>query len=362
MFGAFRLWTFGSCSVLIDAMRRFGFDEWTEIEDFASEGLLRRVKRKKLSNLQDGCSFAAIMARPVIEARSGGTITATLEVSPFDDRFPTIDWRADLPQARHRRRRSIGSRISALYLRDLREYPSALTIQINVSSPSVLDATFRSFCASIPEVLKGINDVAGAGLLTSDGFVLPPESLASRIEQLPELRAKVDGDYPVVYISSRATSPSGGLWLASDELTSGMASVALPAELRIEAMPEGEYRRHLATRGVFETPDGALVLGDRQSHKLHALAEALYSSTNRTLCPMTNAVLDRSLGLAASRRPFLLVDADRCRKMSACIEAYSEKALGPDREGIVDGLAHALTTCIGGIGPDTSQILRTALT
>lgn len=359
MFGVFRLWTFGSCDVLIDAMHRFGFEEWMEIEDFAGAGKLRREKSRQLVGIRAARPFAAILARPVVDVRSGCTIESVLEVSPFDGCFPAIDWRAELPLGQKRRRRSIGSRISALYLRDMHEYPSTLTIQVNAPSPSILNDAFRSFCETVPDVLEGVDDVVGAGLLTSGDFALPPESLAPRIEQIHELRAKVDRDYPVVYVSAQASSASGGLWMAADGLTSDDASI-LPTQFRVVAMSEREYRNHLVARGVFETPDGALVLGDRRSHELHASATALYESTDRTLCPLTNEVLDRALGLPATKRPLLLVSSERRRELSACVESYSTKLAAVERAVIAEGLVQALLKCSAGIGPETAQALRAA--
>lgn len=360
-FGVFRLWTFGSCGLLIDAMCRFGFREWKEIEDFSHASSPRSAVSRKLVGLEVSRPLASMLASPATDSRSGGTIEAVLEVSPFDARFPVIDWRTDLSQERKRRRRSIGSRISAWYLRDVHEYPSTLTLKLTAASPQVLSTVFRSFCASIPDVLTDIPDVAGAGLLTDGGFVLPPESMASRIEQISELRAKVDCDYPVVYISAaQSTGRSGGMWVAEGDLTFDAGASNMPSRLRIPSMPEAEYRHHLIARGIFETPDGALVLGDRQNHELHAAAVALYESTDRTLCPLTNATLNLALMLPTTKQPFLLVGSERCRRLSACVDAYSSKlSSGAARSIVGAGWIQALMGCPEGISPDTARALRT---
>lgn len=359
-FGVLRLWTFGSCDLLIEVMRRFGVESWKEVEDFSTSAVSRH-KKKRFCDLEPDRRFASILASAAVDSTSGATVEATLEVSPFDARFPVIDWRAELSRERKQRRRSVGSRISARYLRDVHEYPSALTIHFSTpSSQHELGVVFRAFCASIPSVLEGIPAIAGVGLVSDGGYVLPPDSLASRIEQTIELRAKVDRDYPVVYLPATrlAEAASTGLWMADDILNCDAGRFRLPDEIRIQQLSDRDYREFRIKRGIFETGDGALILGDRQGHKLNAAALACFESTDRMLCPLTNPALNLALGLAPAKRPFLLVSLERCRWLSACVSLYSASLRSDlDRKRVAEGLISALTTCDQGIGPEVARVL-----
>jgi hypothetical protein len=342
-----RVWTFESSNLLIDVLRRLASLCVVALEDFLSPSRRTRVQFDEIE--RDSIVFASLHAQHDCD-RSSTRIEATLDVSPFDARFPRFDWGSKLAPDRTRHRRSVASRVLASYLRDVIEYPNVLTVELTVPSADV-DTAFRSFCERVRGALDGIDNLSGVGAISGGGIVLPPESLAWRFEQISDLRCKFDRRYPVAFCSD------GGFWISDRSLAEEVENPDIPPEKLIAPMGDKEYHDFMSKRGVFELRGGALVTGDRAEHPLHVIATDLLSATGRALCPLSNDEIDRQLGVEPSLRPHLLLPIERCAVLTQRVRAFSLN--GSDSQAAIGSqLIRSLQGQDSAISDDVANVLR----
>ena len=338
------LWTFQPVDVLVHLCSALGVDKGIVAGVWSSSaGTLEIDDRDQLRAA--GFRFASVRARATSFCGVRCTADALIEVSPFDVRFPEVDWLVALPRQDEAVRSMQGAFISSLVTYDKRVSPSSLTLYLGRAARPALRRLPRALDA-LGERILGVGYFRGLDVRTMEPDLLEPqwhrrEKLTERFARVhPIMLAPVDVARRVGTISDEwevVRSSTHTLHMRRDDVDDqDLPREPSWSEVLLDSPSSAQVDDELERSGVVantksETGSWWIVFGTRKGHPLEPQRAAFFETFPRRLVPLIPGQVARMHRLVPTQLPVAEVDEHRAGLLQASV-ADSMRELSTARD------------------------------